>query len=175
MDFSKLGPSLAKVGAPILKGLLENAIGGIGGKLAGAAVEALAEALGTPATPDAVSEYIEAHPAEATPIVQQIEYQMVKTLDIGVGDLSGYLEVLKEDQKSEGILSRIWRPLFAIIYTGLFAIQVVTICWLLWTRQLGTLNELGEITTFLSFMNVAALGVLGVQIWKRTEEKKSGI
>ncbi len=175
MDFSKLGPSLAKVGAPILKGLLENAIGGIGGKLAGATVEALAEALGTAATPDAVSDYIEAHPTEATPIVQQIESQMVKTLDIGVGDLSGYLEVLKEDQKSEGILSRIWRPLFAIIYTGLFAIQVVTICWLLWTRQLGTLNELGEITTFLSFMNVAALGVLGVQIWKRTEEKKSGV
>lgn len=175
MDLGKLGPALAKAGAPILKGLLENAIGGIGGKIAGAAVDALAEALGTKNDPDAVADEIENNPATATPIVQQVESQMVRTLDIGTGDLSGYLEVLKADQQSEGILSRIWRPLFAVIYTFLFAIQVVTICWLLWTRQLGTLNELGEITTFLSFMNVAALGVLGIQIWKRTEEKKSGV
>ena len=175
MDLGKLGPALTKAGAPILKSLLENAIGGIGGKIAGAAVDALAEALGTDATPDAVADYIETHPSEATPVVQQVETQMVKTLDIGVGDLSGYLEVLKADQQSEGILSRIWRPLFAVMYTFLFAMQIVTVCWLMWTRQWGTLQELGDIVTFLTFMNVAALAVLGIQVWKRTEEKKSGV
>lgn len=172
---SKLGPALIKVGAPVLKGIIENAVGGIGGKIAGAAIDALAESLGTPSDPDAIANKIDADPVTAAPTVQQVEAQTVKTLDVGVGDLSGYLAMLRDDQKSEGILSRIWRPLFAIVYTFLFAVQVVTVCWLLWTRQLGTLNELGEITTFLTFMNVAALGVLGVQIWKRTEEKKSGV
>lgn len=176
MDMSKLGPALIKVGAPVLKGIIENAVGGIGGKIAGAAIDALAESLGTEKTPDAVATAIEEDPVTSAPIVQQVEAQTVKTLDVGVGDLSGYLALLREDQKSEGLLSRIWRPLFAVIYTAvLMPIQVVTACWLLWTRQLGTLSELGEITTFLTFMNVAALAVLGIQIWKRSEEKKAGV
>lgn len=176
MDMSKLGPALVKVGAPVLKGIIENAVGGIGGKIAGAAIDALAEALGTPATPDAVATAIETDPVTTGPLVQQVEAQTVKTLDVGTGDLSDYLALLREDQKSEGILSRLWRPLFALVYTVvLMPIQIITVCWLLWTRQLGTLAELGEITTFLTFMNVAALGVLGIQIWKRSEEKKAGV
>jgi hypothetical protein len=175
MDMGKLGPALLKVGAPILKGLLENAVGGIGGKIAGAAIDALAESLGTEATPDAIATKIDLNPSMATPIVQQMESEMVKTLDIGTGDLTEYLALLKVDAASEGILSRIWRPLFAVIYTFLFATQVLTVCWLAWTRQWGTLQELGDVLTFLTFMNVAALGVLGIQIWKRTEEKKSGV
>lgn len=175
MDIGSLGPALIKVGAPLLKGLIETAVGGIGGRVAGAAIDALAESLGTDSSPDAIAKQIEANPSTAAPIVQDLETQLVKTMDIGTGDLTGYLNILREDQKSEGLLTRLWRPLFATIYTFLFAVQVVTICWLLWTRQLGTLNELGEITTFLTFMNVAALAVLGIQIWKRTEEKKLGI
>lgn len=175
MDLGRLGGALLAAGAPILKGVIENAVGGIGGKIAGAAIDALAEQLGTAADPDAIATKIENEPAASSVIVQQVEAAFVQTMNIGTGDLSQYISILKEDQKSEGMLSRLWRPLFAVVYTALFAVQVVTVCWLLWTRQLGTLNELGEITTFLTFMNVAALGVLGVQIWKRTEEKKSGV
>lgn len=175
MDLGSLGPALVKAGAPLLKGLIETAVGGIGGRIAGAAIDALAESLGTEPSPDAIADRIETDPSTAAPIVQGVESQLIKTMDIGTGDLTGYLNILREDQKSEGLLTRLWRPLFATIYTLLFAVQVVTICWLLWTRQLGTLNELGEITTFLTFMNVAALAVLGIQIWKRTEEKKLGV
>lgn len=175
MDMSRLGPALIKAGAPLLKGILENAVGGIGGKIAGAAVDALAESLGAEPTPDAVADAIERDPASTAPVVQQVEAQLTRTVDIGTGDLAGYLELLRGDQQSEGVLSRIWRPLFAIMYIFMFALQVVTALWLMWTRQWGTLQELSEVLQYLTFMNVAALAVLGIQIWKRTEEKKSGL
>ncbi len=53
--------------------------------------------------------------------------------------------------------------------------QIVTFLWLLWTDRLDAIVKLQDITTYLTFMNVAALGVLGIQIWKRTEEKKAGL
>ena len=175
MDLGKLGGALLKAGAPMLKSLIENAVGGVGGKIAGGIVDALAQELGTPAEPDAIADAIERDPSGTAPIVQSIEAQAVKTLDIGTADLSGYLAMLREDQNSEGLLTRIWRPLFAVSYTVLFAMQIVTFLWLLWTDRLDAIIKVEEVTTYLTFMNVAALGVLGIQIWKRTEEKKAGL
>lgn len=59
---------LTKIGAP----LLSTAIGGPVGALASAALGALAEALGTPATPDAVAKEIENNP-QAAATVRKIE------------------------------------------------------------------------------------------------------
>lgn len=175
IDMARLGQVLAKSGAPLLKGLVENAIGGVGGKLAGAAIDALAEQLGVSPTPDKIVEAIEANPTTAPIVVRNVEAQMVTTMNIGVGDLQEYRNLLLTDAKSEGILSRLWRPLFAVVFTFIYAIVVLTICWLMWTRQLGTLTQLGEITGFLSFAFVAGCALLGVDIWKKTEEKKAGV
>lgn len=172
--------ALVDAGGPVLKGLIEKSVGGglkgkIVGGIADSVLKSLAESLGTQPTPEAIGQAIERDPIGSTQVVQRLEAEVTQSLDISTGDMTKYLALISEDSKNEGLLTRLWRPLFAIVYTFLFAVQVITVCWLLWTRQLGTLNELGEITTFLSFMNVAALGVLGVQIWKRTEEKKLGV
>jgi hypothetical protein len=63
-----LASILTKIGAP----LLSTAIGGPVGTLASAAIGALAEALGTPATPEAVAKEIENNPQAAT-AVRKIE------------------------------------------------------------------------------------------------------
>lgn len=63
-----LASILTKIGAP----LLSTAIGGPVGTLASAAIGALAEALGTPATPEAVAKEIENNPEAAT-AVRKIE------------------------------------------------------------------------------------------------------
>ena len=63
-----LASILTKIGAP----LLSTAIGGPVGALASAAIGALAEALGTPATPEAVAKEIENNPEAAT-AVRKIE------------------------------------------------------------------------------------------------------
>lgn len=170
---SKLGGALLKAGAPMLKSLVEGSIGGIGGKLAGAAVDALAESLGTAKTPEAVADKIENDPIVATPIVQRVEAETISTVEKGVGDLTQYVALLQADQKSEGIISRIWRPLFAIVFTIVYAIVMVTICWLLWTRQLGTLAGLENITSFLTFGFIAACAVLGIQIYQREKTERT--
>jgi hypothetical protein len=55
----QLAKNLAKQGAPVLGGMIGTAIGGpagtVAGSLAGKAIEALAEGLGTDATPEAVN------------------------------------------------------------------------------------------------------------------------
>lgn len=174
-----LGEALLKAGAPLLKDLVLNVIpgDGVGDAIAGTVIDALAKQLGLPEMPreraaEKITETINANPEKAAPVVRQVEDRYIKTLDMGTGSLERYTDLLIVDSKSEGILSRLWRPLFAVMYTALFAMQVTTACWLMWTRQLGTLTQLGELVTFLTFMNVAACAVLGIQVWKRTEEKK---
>lgn len=70
-----LATTLAKQGAPVLGGMIGTAIGGpagaaIGG-LAGKAIESLADALGVPATPEAVTAAVQ--PPAATAIVAEVE------------------------------------------------------------------------------------------------------
>lgn len=179
MDMKSLGDQLLAAGAPVLKSVVENAIGGIGGKLAGAAIDALAEALGTERTPEAVSKHIEADPVGSAGPVRQVEAAVKSDLsriaEANRDVMIGYQQVLLADVKTEGILSRLWRPIFALVFTLSFGLVVFTACWLMWTRQLGTLTQLGELTTFLSFMFVAGCAVLGVQVWQKSEEKKGGV
>lgn len=68
--------ALTKAGAPILGTL----IGGPVGTIAGAAIGALAEALGTPATAEAVKEAIETRP-DAAAIVKQVEAEKAPALN----------------------------------------------------------------------------------------------
>ena len=170
--------ALIRAGAPVLKSVVEQQVGGIGGKLAGAAIDTLAEALGTEANGEAIARKIDQDPG-ATEIVQRVEQQFVQDLarvaEANKDVMVSYHQVLSLDAQQEGILSKIWRPLFAIVFTVMFGMVGVTICWLMWTRQLGTLGQLGEVTTFLTFMFAAGCAVLGVQIWQRSEEKKAGV
>ncbi len=179
MDMSQLGDRLLKAGAPVLKSVVENAIGGIGGKIAGGAIDMLAEALGTKPTPEAIVDKFDADPITSTQIIQQVEDEASKALarvaEANRDVMLSYHDVLREDQKTEGILSRLWRPLFAITFTACYAIVLLTICWLMWTRQLGTLTNLTDVTGFMTFAFLAGCAVLGVQVWQRGEEKKAGV
>lgn len=174
VDFSKLGDRLLKAGAPMLNSMIQNSIGGVGGKIAGSlaesAVNGLAEALGTNPTPDAVVAKIDADPVGSAPIIQQVEAQasdvMARMAEANRDVMVSYHQVLRDDAKQEGLLSRIWRPLFAIVYTPLFAVQIVTACWLMWTRQLGTLTQLNDLVGYLTFMNIAGCAVIGVTVWQ---------
>ncbi|MCA0318235.1 MAG: hypothetical protein LCH88_09215 [Proteobacteria bacterium] len=68
----QLAKNLAKQGAPVLGGMIGTAIGGpagtVAGSLAGKAIEALADSLGTPATPEAVNGAILGDPAAGTKV-----------------------------------------------------------------------------------------------------------
>jgi hypothetical protein len=69
MDLTSLAGQLAKLGAPILGGALG---GPVGAALASTIIGALSDALGVPATPDAVGKAIQTNP-QASDIVRQVE------------------------------------------------------------------------------------------------------
>ncbi len=72
-----LASTLVKQGAPVLGGMIGTAIGGpagtVVGGLAGKAIEALADAFGVPATPEAVADAVQGK--NAAPVVAGVEAQ----------------------------------------------------------------------------------------------------
>lgn len=169
--------ALIRAGAPVLKSVVEQQVGGIGGKLAGAAIDTLADALGTEANGEAIAHKIDQDPGAAE-IVQRLEQQFVQDLarvaEANKDVMVSYHQILTLDAQQEGILSKIWRPLFAIVFTLCYGMVIITMCWLMWTRQLGTLTQLAEVAGFLTFAFLAGCAVLGVQVYQRSEEKKAG-
>ena len=170
---SKLTDILIQVGAPILKSTIEQQIGGIGGKLAGSVIDGLASQLSVPPTEEAIVERFEREPAQTTQIIHQVEADMARIVEAQSRAMMGYQSILMEDIKSEGILSRLWRPLFAIVFTVTFGMVGVTFCWLMWTRQLSTITQLSEVASFLTFYFIAGCAVLGVQVFQAAKTDRS--
>lgn len=176
MDIKSLGDKLLQAGAPVLKSVVEKSIGGIGGKLAGAAIDALAEALHTDPTPEAVTRAIEADPVAAAPAVRGVERQftdeIARIAEANRDVMVGYQQVLLADAKTEGWLAQRWRPIFALAFTFCFVLIAITVCRGIW---IGQLQGVEAVTGLLITMLAAGCAVLGVQIWQRSEEKKAGV
>lgn len=119
-----LASILTKIGAP----LLSTAIGGPVGALASAAIGALAEALGTPATPEAVAKEIENNPQAAT-AVRKIEAEqapdMMKAYLADVQDARATNVKLIESGSITGNAPAI---LTALNFIGFYSI----LCLILW-------------------------------------------
>ena len=106
--FETLATTLAKQGAPVLGGMIGTAIGGpagaaIGG-LAGKAIESLADALGVPATPEAVTQAVQAPGAAAK--VAEIESD---AKDLWQKEAETY-RALVDREAGQGWFYSAWRP-----------------------------------------------------------------
>lgn len=174
MDLKSFGEHLLAAGAPVLKSVVENAIGGVGGKLAGAAIDALADALKTDPTPEAIVERIESDPRSAE-AVRQVETvfrdDLARIAEANRDVMAGYQRVLLEDAKAEGWLASRWRPIFAVVFTLCFALIVVTICRAIWV---GQLTGIEAVAGLLITLVAAGCAVLGVQIWQREKSERGG-
>lgn len=176
MDLKSLGDKLLQAGAPVLKSVVQKSIGGVGGLLAGAAIDALAEALRTDPTPEAVAQAIERDPVGAAPVVREVEQrftdEMARIAEANRDVMVGYQQVLLADARTESWLAQRWRPIFAIAFTFCFVLIAVTVCRGIW---IGQLQGVEAVTGLLITMLAAGCAVLGVQIWQRSEEKKAGV
>lgn len=176
MDIGNLGNKLLKAGAPVLKSVIESSIGGIGGKLAGVAIDALAEALGTEATPAAIERKIDADPVGSAARIQSVETvvsdEVARIAEANRDVMVSYHQVLREDASSEGWLSRNWRNMFAIVFTICIAGITLTFCRAIW---IGQLDGIDKVASTIALIILAGCAVLGVQVWQRTEEKKAGV
>jgi len=169
--------ALIRAGAPVLRDLVKNQIGGIGGQIAGGIIDQLAESLSVPqqSTPEAtgekIAQKIDSDPSSAV-VVQQVEQDFVRVIEASTPVMLGYQSLLREDAQAQGILSRLWKPLFAICFTFCYTATIFTILWLLWTRQSSSLGNFNEITGFLTFAFIAGCAVLGIQVWRQTASDK---
>jgi hypothetical protein len=171
---SALTDRLIAHGAPVLKGILENVVGGVGGRLAGAVVDELASSLGVAPTEEAVAEAIERDPDGASAVIERVETDMARIAEAGRDALVSYHGVLLEDAKAEGWLASRWRPIFAMVYSLCFLMLSTTLCRALWTAEVNALTAFATLTGFLIFFYSTGAAVLGVYVWKRSDEKVAG-
>lgn len=172
MDLTQI---LIAAGAPLLKEIIKDKVGGIGGQLAGGVIDSLADRLGVPATPEAIGRKIETDP-DAAVIVREVEAEVRQDLArIAEADrdiMLSYHRVLEADQKSEGWIQARWRGIFALVFTACFAGIVLTVCRAIWISQLVGIEAVGGL---LITLVLAGCAVLGVQVYQRSEEKKAGV
>jgi hypothetical protein len=166
---------LVAAGAPLLKEIIANKMGEVGGKLAGGVIDTLAERLGVPATPEAIGAKVE-RDADAQVIVREVEAEVRQDLArIAEADrdiMLSYHRVLESDQKAEGWIQARWRGIFALVFTACFAGIVLTVCRAIWISQLTGIEAVGGL---LITLIIAGCAVLGVQVYQRSEEKKAGV
>lgn len=166
---------LLGLGAPVLANIIGKKFGGAAGALVKPALEALGSALGADPTPEAITSAIEADPQRAGQIVQQIERNFAEEMQIIGADMADYREVLRGDQKAPGLLARIWRPIFALIYGAVYFMFGLTICRAIWISDVHMITTIATIGAFLGFFFSAGAAVLGVYVWGRSGEKKAGV
>lgn len=170
----KLAESLIAHGAPILKGILENVVGGIPGRLAGAVVGELASSFGVEPTEEAIADAIEKNPEEATTIIQNMEADASRIAEAASNAAISYHQVLMKDASTEGWLASRWRPIFAVVYSLCYLIMAITICRAVWMNHMSAITGLAALAGFLIFFYSTGAAVLGVYVWKRSDEKMNG-
>lgn len=172
---------LIAAGAPILKSIIADRVGGLGGKLASAAIDALAKAFSTPErsvapTPEAIAQEFDADPGRGTAVIQRVEQDasenMARIYEANRDVMVGYQKVLLADGQQEGWIARNWRPVFALVFTLCFAGITLTSCRAIWLSQLDGFEK---IAGTIALIILGGCAVLGVQVWQRSEEKKAGV
>lgn len=172
---AKLPGELLKYGAPVLKGILENVVGGIGGRVAGAVVDELAAGLGVPSTKEDVEQAIENKPEEAAEVIRRVEEDFGRMAEAVKDATISYHDVLKEDARAESWLQSRWRPIFAVVFAISFLMITTTICRAVWLGQVDAITALAALTGFLIFLFSTGAAVLGVYVWRRSDEKTEGV
>jgi len=190
--FGKLAADLAKMGAPVLGGLIGTAVGGpagaaIGG-LAGKAIEAVAETLGADATPEAVGAALQNDPGAAAK-VQQVEARapdLTREWEEETKRLAEIAVTQRLELQSEDRFIRYARPAsiwaigaatfgFALVFVAT-AIGAIVAYWN--TRDIASFKAFELVVNAAPGFMLAltpAGAVAGVAAWGRTKEKLAGV
>ena len=165
---------LAKeIGAPILAKILRRK-GGKVGALAGEAIETIAGRLGVEPTEKAIVAEYDRRPDEVTTVVREIEEKIGEMARAAADATVSYHRTLDGDRDSASVLNRIWRPLNGIAF-GVEVMAIVGAAVLKIVQgDVATLTAIQPLYTFLGTVLGAHAGVVGVYVWRRTDEKMRG-
>ncbi|PVE56315.1 hypothetical protein [Rhizobium rhizogenes] len=131
----------AKVGAPIIKNVLEKHVGGFAGTLAGTVVDQVAERLGV--EPEAIPAASE---EELNDAVSDIEVQMPELIAVYQQGLAGQFALLQAEQ-AEGFWPSAWRWgwMYLLAFFWICALLIFPIA-----RAFGSTLETMDIATLMT-------------------------
>lgn len=98
----------AKVGAPLVEGIIARKLGDAAGQLAGEVVDLIADGAGT--TAEMLPEAIAADPARVSDAILRAEAELPQMIELYSQEAEGRIRLL-EGEKAEPLLFRAWRPM----------------------------------------------------------------
>lgn len=158
------------IGAPIIGNLLRRS-GGPTGEIAASTIEKIADQLGTEPNEEAIMQHHERRPDDVASVLRGINGDLARMAEAASDANQSYHRLLKGDRDSVSLLSRAWRPFNGFAF-GLEAVLiVVTVCVAIWRGDADTLKALQPLYAFLGTVLGAHASVVGVYVWRRTDEK----
>ncbi len=160
-----VGP-LAKIGAPVLGGI----IGGPGGAAMGkAAGGILAEALGVDPDPQSVADAIEANPDAAPNAVNSPDMAAIIAEELKA--LQTVNETYRIELQNESWVVRLWRPICGWCLALVWTVHGLAIGKAIWVRDFETIKAVADLLVFYTVMGA----VTGTIAYGRTKEKLAGV
>ena len=166
-----------QVGAGALSNILRGrggAAGGVAADLADAAIGSIAEKLGVEPSEAAIGEAYQSDPLGAATVMQSVDADLAALAKAASEATGSYHEVLKADAASPSLLARIWRPLNGILFAFSCLSLIGSFCWLMVTGDTVTIANASVAYGFLGTVLGTWAGVVGVYVWKRSDEKRAG-
>lgn len=165
------------VGAPILANVLRQrggAAGSVAADMAETAVRSVANQLGVEPTEEAIAAKFDEDPHAVSEAVMAVNSDLGTVAQAASDANQSYHQVLLGDAQSEKLLNRIWRPLNGILFALAAFALILSFCRLMWIGDTQTIANAAVAYGFLGTVLGTWAGVVGVYVWKRSDEKKSG-
>ncbi|WP_346915072.1 3TM-type holin [uncultured Roseibium sp.] len=164
------------VGATVLGKVLRQrggAAGTVAADIADTAVRSIANTLGVEPTEEAIADHFEKDPYATTEAIRTVNADLGAMAQAASDAVQSYHRVIAADAQSEKLLNRIWRPLNGILFAVACFALVLSFVRLMWVGDVQTIANASVSYGFLGTVLGTWAGVVGVYVWKRTDEKKA--
>ena len=172
---------LAGIALQLGAGALSNILRGRGGaagrvaaELADSAVGMVAEKLGVEPTETAIDAAFRADPVRSANVIAEVDRDLTELAKAASDATQSYHEVLKADAASKSLLARIWRPLNGIAFAVECLVLITVFCVLMLRGDTSTILSSAGAFGFIGTILTAQAAVVGVYVWKRSDEKRAG-
>ncbi|MCR9057471.1 MAG: hypothetical protein NXI02_09065 [Rhodobacteraceae bacterium] len=166
-----------QVGATALTGLLRRRGGNAGqiaADVADTAIGQITGTLGIEPTEQAISDLWDKDPSAVTDAIHQVDAELGEMAKAASEATQSYHDLIKEDRESASLLTRIWRPLNGVLFAWSCLALIMSFCYLMMTGDVHTIANASIAYGFLGTVLGTWAGVVGVYVWRRTDEKKAG-
>lgn len=175
MKVAGLLPILSRVSAPLLQTLLMGGPDSARKKIGERVVETLSHALDLDKTPEAILQAYEENPKKVTQTIERVEIEKredwIALLEQTLHAQALQSQTLQAEHTAPSLLTRLWRPLFGLVYAVAFLALSLSLVWAVLLSDVEAINALASLSGLLIALYGMGASILGVYVWKRSDEK----